>query len=267
MNKIWMLRIAAASLAIIVVVSGVVGKLNYGGICSLGTGEVWGTCPLGYLERSLAARELLPWWPSAALVALSVIVLGRIFCAWICPSVLFRRLFGNGNGRSKPIRNAATNGSSGSSYSSFAILGGVLLASYLFGFPVFCLFCPIGLCFGAIYAGIKFFSLDSVGLELVLFPVLLGLELWGLKSWCRSICPLGALLSIFGNLNRFFVPSIRPEKCLTSKGVNCRACVQACPEGIDLAKIRSRFSINSCTKCLECYGKCPKGAVELPVLR
>ena len=266
LTKIKILRIVTASLAILVVVSGVVGELRYEGICSLGAGQIWTTCPLGFLERSLASRELLPQWPSVALVVLSVILLGRVFCAWVCPAVLLRR-GSTGNGGLESKRDAAPKGANWASYSPYAVLGGVLVASFLFRFPVFCLFCPIGLFFGFLYAAIRAFSPDSPGLELVLFPVLLGLELWVLKSWCRSICPLGALFSILGSLNRFLLPTLRKDKCLTSKGINCRACEQVCPEGIDLINTSSSFSPNACTKCLECYEKCPARAIELAMLR
>jgi polyferredoxin len=260
-------RIATVALVILVVVSGVVGEIRYGGLDSLGVGQIWATCPLGFLERSLAVGEFLPQWSfSIALVLLSVILLGRVFCAWICPAGLLHRVF-RGNGGLKLSREAVPKGAVGSSYSSYAVLGGVLVASYLFRFPVFCLFCPIGLFFGGVYAALRFLSLDSPSLELVLFPAMLVLELWVLRSWCRSICPLGALLSIVGSLNRFLIPTVRKEKCLTSKGINCRVCERACPEGIDMANVSRILSPNSCTKCLECYDKCPAGAIKIALFK
>ena len=286
MTKTKILRIVTASLVILVVVSGAVGKLYYGGICSL---DVWlfsvtdplgfllryldlwripivAICPLGFLERSLAARELLPqWWFSLGLVVLSVLLLGRVFCAWVCPTVLLRRVF-RVKGDLKPRREAAPNGVNWASYSPYAVLAGVLLASFVFRFPVFCFFCPIGLSFGALYAVLRLVSPDPLSVELVLFPVLLVLELWVLKSWCRSICPLGALLSIIANLNRFLHPVVTKDKCLTAKGIKCQACHNACPEGIDLRNPKSGFFPNSCTKCLECSDRCPVKAIKFPLL-
>jgi ferredoxin-type protein NapH len=157
---------------------------------------------------------------------------------------------------------AMSNGTSWTSYSSYAVLGGVLVASFIFKFPLFCFFCPIGLFFGAFYAAVRYFSLDSFGLELLFFPAMLVLELYVLKSWCRSICPLGALLSLAGNLNRFLVPTPNRIKCFRSKGVECKVCLRACPEGIDPMTLGKRFAPNSCTKCLECYVRCPAKAVK-----
>jgi ferredoxin-type protein NapH len=287
MTKIRIVRIVTASLVILVVVLGVVGEPRYGAICSLGAWRISLTCPLGFLERCLASRDLLPQlWLSVALVVLFVILLGRFFCAWLCPTVLLRDVFrGQGGlnaernrrdekGAAIPLRahssanpggalELSPKGTIWASYSRYAILGGTLLSSFLFGFPVFCVVCPIGLFFGSLFAVIRLFSPQSLSLELVLFPVLLGLELWVLKSWCRSICPLGALFGIIGSLNHFLLPTVRKDKCLTSQGINCRVCKRVCPEGIDLVNISSNFSVKDCTKCLECYEKCPAKAIRI----
>jgi ferredoxin-type protein NapH len=287
MTRIRVLRVATASLVTLVVVLGVASAIRYGALCSpdvfilsvtdpvvgplIRSLGIWRipitvTCPLGFVERSLAAGALLPQWPSVVLVVLSVIVFGRVFCAWICPVVPLRRVCGDkGGGKSR--QEVTPRGTDWASYSSYAVLGSTLLASYLFRFPVFCFFCPIGLIFGFLYALVRVFSPDSVGLELVLFPAMLVAELWLLKSWCRAICPLGALLSIAGNLNRFLLPTIRKDRCLTTKSAHCRVCERACPEGIDLAKLGSTFSPSSCTKCLECYEKCPAKAIRIAILR
>ncbi len=281
MTKTKIVRIAATLLGILLVVSGVIGELRYGGICSLGTDQISVfsslgillrsvgadqisiTCPLGFLERSLAVGELLALWPSVALVVVSVILLGRVFCAWICPAGLVHRLL-RGKGGLRPRQEFASRETAWASYSSYAVLGGVLFASFLFRFPVFCFFCPIGLFFGAVYAIIRLFSPNPFSVELLLFPAVLGVELWVLKSWCRSICPLGALLSIAGNFNRFFLPVVSKDKCLVPKGINCQACHNACPEGIDLNQKRV-FSPNSCTKCLDCADRCPVKAIKFPL--
>jgi len=281
------LRLVTALLAIVLIVRGVVvGEFGYGGICSffawmgpitnrleflhlpLGVRRiaVTFTCPLGFLERFLASGQLLPKASAVVLVLLSVILLGRVFCAWVCPTVLLRRVFRDTGGL-KSKQEAAPKGTRWAAYSPYAFLGGVLFASFLFKFPVFCFFCPIGLFFGFLFMVMEPLSAGSLRPELVLFPVMLVLELWVLKSWCRSICPVGALLSIVGNLNRILLPAVRKDKCLAAKDTNCRVCERVCPEGIELAKIRSSYLPNSCTKCLECYTKCPAGAIELPILR
>lgn len=285
MTKVQKLRIVTATLAIVIIIAGIVGELHYGALCSLEAYVIsvtdsvgfllralglWRipvtlTCPLGFLERSLVSQDWLPQWPFVLIVIVSVLVLGRIFCAWVCPTVLLRRVWVDRRGKSSkptPLQPVTW-----ASYSSYAILAGVLVGSFLFRFPVFCFFCPIGLFFGTVYALLRVFTPDSAGLELVIFPAMLGLELWGLKSWCRSICPLGALLSLVGNFNRILLPSVQKEECLSPDGTGCGVCKRACPEGIDLTQIRKKFHPNSCTKCLECYNKCPAHAIEIPLMK
>lgn len=262
------MRFITALLAVLVVLSGVAGELRFEGLCTLGIGKILGSCPVGYASRSLAARQLLPQWPSALLVVGLVVVLGRVFCAWICPTVLLRRVFPLKAKPAAPGRKTLPPPSKGlAAYSSYAFLGGIFLASFLFRFPLFCFFCPIGLFFGFLYAVGRYFAIDALSLELVLFPLMLVLELWLLKSWCRAICPIGAFLSIVGSLNRFLFPTVQKEKCFAAKGINCKVCQRVCPEGVGPRNLGGILPAHSCTKCLDCYENCPAKAIKLTVLR
>jgi ferredoxin-type protein NapH len=281
-------RFITASIVILVILLGAVARLGCGTLCSLDAGVISFTCPLGFLQMALASKKLLPQlWLSVALVVLSIVILGRFFCAWICPSALLQGLFGRKRGLnsrrpkrqgkvtasmklhasaasnpSGPLQPAQT-GRPWASYSRYAVLGGALLSSFLFGFPVFCLVCPVGLFFGSLFAVHRLFVAQQPTLELLLFPALLGLELFALKSsWCRSICPLGALLGIIGNF-RVLRPIVKKDLCLASRGVNCRACQRVCPEEIDLLSDSDGFSLKDCTTCLECYERCPSKAIKL----
>ncbi len=286
-TKIGLVRSVTASLALLTVVSGAVGAIRYGGICTLDIQQILtaeplrfvqsalayndielilAACPLGFLERSIASRELLPQlWLPVALVALSVILLGRVFCAWVCPASLVSRTF-RITGGSRVKWQAGQKGVDWASYSPYAVLAGVLAASFLFRFPVFCFFCPVGLAFASVFAVVRLFSPDPLGVEIVLFPALLGLELFALKSWCRSFCPLGAMLRLAGSLNHFLRPAIKPQACLVNKGIDCQACRNACPEGVDLRNQKTSLFLKDCTKCLECYERCPARAIRIAVL-
>jgi len=289
--KIRMVRVLTASIVILVILLGGTCKLGYGTICSFGVWRISFTCPLGFLQMVLASRNLLPQlWLSVALVVLFIILLGRFFCAWICPVALLRGVFsgkgavnsnrGKREGKEATIQLRASSsanpngllelppkGTVWASYSRYAILGGALLSSFLFGFPVFCAVCPIGLFFGSLFAVNRLLFAKQPSLELLLFPALLGFEIFVLKSWCRSICPLGALLSIISTLNCFVRPTIQKDLCLASQGTHYRVCNEACPEGIDLHNDSAGSPLKDCTKCLECYEKCPARAIRLAILR
>ncbi len=277
-------RLVTASIVVLLVLFSTIFKTGYGTICSLGIWHICLTCPLGYLQAALASRDLLPQlWLPVGMVLLSVVIFGRFFCAWICPTVLPRDVTrGKGSGAIRGTRegrnhlvsqlNAVsslegmaqvrTNHRTWVSYSPYAVLGGTLLSSFLFGFPVFCVVCPIGLFFGSLFAVTRLFSDRQPSLELLLFPVLLGLEMFALKSWCRSMCPLGALLNLAGRLNRFLLPTVVKDKCLVSKGIPCQVCKKECPEGLVLVH-DDKSRLKDCTKCLECYDRCPAKAIGL----
>lgn len=273
--------------ALIVLLS--VYKTGYGTICSGGVDGVSFLCPLGFMQMALASKSaLLDLWLPAGLALLTIVLLGRFFCAWICPTALLRNLFGGGEtaGRNAGARNRTGTGSvrreasytpSRSvapgrprdptavrrSYSAYAVLGGALLSSLLFGFPVFCLVCPVGLFLGTLFAASRLVLNQQPGAELLVFPVLLALELVLLKRWCASICPLGALLTMVSRLNPFLRPAVRSDLCPWLGGAACKVCLNACPEGIYLPVCEEGSAPGNCRKCLECYEKCPAGAVEL----
>jgi polyferredoxin len=142
---------------------------------------------------------------------------------------------------------------------------GALVSSYILGFPVFCLVCPIGLTFGTIFALIRLFNSAPPGIELLLFPAMLIVEFFLIKTWCGSFCPLGALYSLFSSLNRPLRLHVEENECLLARGVNCKACEKTCPEGIYLAKTASKINPRECSKCLECYENCPVKAIHLKV--
>jgi ferredoxin-type protein NapH len=223
-------------------------------------------------------------WLSVGLAVLPVLFLGRIFCAWICPVTLTRGgVKSNGETSHRNQQESEqqipsvpqTLRASGpvharrrawASYSSYGVLGASLLSSLLFGFPVFCLICPIGLMFGSLFAVMRLFGARQPSLELLLFPALLVTEVVILKSWCRSLCPLGALLRIIGGHTRILRPRIEKEHCLVTRGIACSVCRKACPERIDLLEENGGAELSSCTRCLECHQRCPTKAIRMPPL-
>jgi len=143
------------------------------------------------------------------------------------------------------------------------VLGGSLLSAALFGFPVFCLVCPIGLIFGTIIVAWQFFGADDVSLSLLIYPAILILELLVLRKWCAKFCPLGAMMSLLSIPNRLFKPKVEGSKCLREQGRDCHICSTVCPEGLDP---HYKDGMHECSKCGLCRDKCPAGAITIPLL-
>ncbi|MDR1185138.1 MAG: 4Fe-4S binding protein [Coriobacteriales bacterium] len=141
------------------------------------------------------------------------------------------------------------------------VLGGSLLSAAIFGFPVFCLVCPIGLTFGTVILLWQWFNFDNISLSLLIYPAILILELLVLRKWCARFCPLGALLSLMSLPNRFFRPQVNTSKCLREQGKNCSICHESCPEELDP---HYREGMNECSKCGLCRDNCPAQAISIP---
>ncbi|MEG1435238.1 MAG: 4Fe-4S binding protein [Gordonibacter sp.] len=148
------------------------------------------------------------------------------------------------------------------------VLGGALASTFIFGFPVFCLVCPIGLTFATIFLVINLFAHGDVTWSIIVVPALLIVEVLLFKKWCRKLCPLSAFMSPIAKANKTFVPTIDDTKCLeTSRSVACGACGRACEEGIDPRHPQlSEAAWSECTKCRACVDACPTRAITMPLL-
>ena len=243
-----------------------------------GTPSAWGIydiaaiCPLGAAEAALASKTVVPPMLIALAIGIALVVLfGRAFCAWGCPIPLLRRIFGLKEPKRKRRASdaldvpAAQRG--GAADSRNWVLGGALLSTAVFGFPVFCLVCPVGLTFGTLVVVWRVFQFNEVTWSLLVFPAMLVLELAVLRKWCHRFCPLGALLSLVSRGNRTFRPQANVGTCLhAAHGERCHRCADACPEGIDLHDRAASAPLNECVKCRECADACPVHAITFPFL-
>lgn len=146
------------------------------------------------------------------------------------------------------------------------VLGGALLSAAVFGFPVFCLVCPIGLTFATILLVMLLFSNGDVTWSVVVIPALLLVEVVFFRKWCTKLCPLSALMSLVGKANRTFRPTVNESVCLETKGATCGKCSAACEEGIDPRHPELGASWSECTKCRACVDACPTHAITMPLL-
>ncbi len=296
------LRILTAALALTLILVGGFAKWGLGTLCSFNLVGIPAACPLGFLQISLASRRIpLADLAGVGLVVLATLLFGRFFCAWLCPARLIKWLFKRrvpaANGA--PIRTRRETAQPGplavsptstvladpsdaaglanktthsahnppSSAISFGVLGGALLSSLIFGFPVFCLVCPVGLTFGTILAVKRLLFGRQPSLELLLLPLFLIVELLVMRSWCSTLCPLGALLKLISNTRlKLIKPRVDPVKCFQEQGINCQVCTRDCPENVNL-RAEPPPLISNCTNCLECWQKCPTQAIKLTGIR
>lgn len=266
---------------------GLVFHTGWGTPSAFGVDVVAALCPVGALETWAASGTIAPraFWALLATV-IAVLLIGRAFCGWICPISWFRRRLGreglvdrekeHEHAKEEPGEAAgkATEAASGEearpSRAPYWVLGGAIASAAAFGFPVFCLVCPVGLFF-ALLVGLWRFALhQEFGWSLLWAAGFLAFELLVLRHWCASFCPIGALLTLLSRFNRTFRPAADPKACVTStRGLACRLCTRACPEGIDLARVfRGHLppeELARCTKCGACKAVCPTHAIAFPL--
>ncbi len=151
--------------------------------------------------------------------------------------------------------------------SRHGILAAALASTALFGFPVFCVICPVGLTFATVLLVMRLFAFGETTWTIVAFAAIILAEVFLLPKWCHRFCPLGALLSIFSGANRTLRPQVDATKCLREAGHACTRCTDVCPEGINLHDVTAgKTTLNDCSKCRACADACPEGAIAFPLL-
>ncbi len=147
------------------------------------------------------------------------------------------------------------------------VLAGTLGSAAIFGFPVFCLVCPIGLTCATVVAFIRLVGFNEPSWGLLLFPLIIIAELTLCRKFCAKICPVAALMSLVSRFSRTFRPTVNESSCLRlSKGEECHACATACPNHIDPHSNLGLVPVSECTRCMKCAQACPGNAIHFPFI-
>ncbi len=253
------------AVVVITIMIGAVKGAGTGSLSAFGVDNISAICPLGYLETALASREVIPQLLISFLVIVGLtVLLGRVFCGWVCPIPLVRKLLVNNidEGQAASMHDRTRDGLPPSGP---VILAATLGTAAICGFPVFCLICPLGLVFATLFALLRLVHFNEPTIDLIVFPAIVIIELVLLKKWCSKLCPVGALLSLFSRFNHRLVPAVDRSLCLEEvTETKCRRCRSACSFDIDLKTGRGTGGISDCTKCRECAVACPVQAIRFP---
>ena len=285
---------------------GFVAHTGFGNLSAIGWESISVLCPLGALTTMFASKTVVPRAViSLVLAVIAIIIFGRAFCAWACPVPVVSKLrtafkkqdkpadggagVQGGDASAKALDSADANhdvpvelsdkekrslkspcaacaAGCAPSNSRHLVLGSALLSAAIFGFPVFCLVCPIGLSFALVFVLINLFGAGDVTWSVVAIPVLLLVEVVFFKKWCSHICPISALMSLVGKANRTLRPTIDNERCIEAQGGTCGRCGQVCEVGIDPRHPELGASWSECTKCRACVDVCPGSAITMPLV-
>lgn len=201
-------------------------------------------CPIG-LAQNLIIFGTVPYFWIGMMVAYGLAA-GRGFCGWFCPFGTLNDLL---SFRKVKIVNSV-------SYSKFIVLAGTLIAAWIFADTMFCKICPVA----SIEASIPYLIM---GVAKVNHPFLvhmgaLAVTLVGMvliaRFWCRYLCPMGALLSLFNRVS-FLRLKLDKNRCS-----GCAACATDCPMGIEP---HTQYDNHNCIKCGRCVDGCHMGALSM----
>ena len=197
------------------------------------------------------------------------LLVGRVFCGWVCPlgtcidaadTVFTRKRKGSAAKANRPAV-------------KFALLA-IVLGSAVFGIQLGWFLDPIPLLTRAF--GLVIFPLVGMGQNMLVYegrPVLrkLGVvwEPWGVdhfqlsllaaavfltilalgvlsrRYWCRSLCPLGALLGLVGRFGLL-------KRRVADTCIDCRKCVRDCKMGAIPEDEPTNTKLAECILCFDC---------------
>ena len=227
-----------------------------------------GSCPIGALQAVLSSRNFQFAYYVVGFPLLIGALLGRFVCGFLCPfgwiqdllhKIPFPRKCKTFRG-DKLLRKVKYG-----ILLIFVILLPLFLVDILGqGTPWFCkLICPAGMLEGGIPLVLLNQGLRSaIGWLYAWKGVILGctvlLSIWIYRPFCKYLCPLGAIYSLFNPISIFRLRVDR-EKC-----TQCGACAKAC--GMHLNPVQTP-NHPECIRCGACQNTCPSGAIHCGIMR
>ena len=221
-----------------------------------------GACPLGALQNALASSGHRAGFYMLGIIMLYGVILGRTICGWLCPMGFVQELL-HKIPTFKIRKNAVTRALSRLKYVILAVF--VIAIPLWYGLkhdlpmPGFCKYiCPAGTAEGAV--GLlsnpvnegKFSLLGILFTNKFTIMVVIGLAcIFCYRSFCRFICPLGA---IFGLFNRFNLIGVKVD---ADRCNHCGACVRSC--GMDVRRVGD----HECIGCGKCMDVCHRKAITI----
>ncbi len=250
--------------------------------------------PLVGLSSLLSGHKLIEGFLWGVGILILTIFLGRVFCSFICPFGTLHHLIGWIRPALKGNRMVQANQKKPSQRIKYFVLIAVLVGAIV-GLNLTGLMDPISFLFRSVAlaivpglgvgvrslfdwmanSDIKLFNLLSYSAEVfvspifgyehkafqtawfigLLFLVILFLNRIQPRFWCRTLCPLGALLGIFSKFSILKLVKYE-DKC-----TQCLRCDRQC-QGASAPRPGQAWETAECLVCFNCFHVCPEDALD-----
>lgn len=220
-------------------------------------------CPIGAMQAVIGSWNFKFAFYIAGFLMFIGAIMGRFVCGWLCPFGLIQELL---HRIPFPKKLKTFRGDKALRLLKYVILVGFVILLPMFmvdilgqGAPWFCkLICPAG----TLEGGTPLVLLNSamrntVGWlyawkSVVLVAVII-LSVIIYRPFCKYICPLGGIYSVFNRISVFRY-RVDNKKC-----TGCGVCAKACEMGCDPVKNANALE---CIRCGKCKNICPTGAIS-----
>ncbi|MEE8431752.1 MAG: 4Fe-4S binding protein [Candidatus Desulfatibia sp.] len=250
--------------------------------------------PLVVLTALISGQTLIKGFGWALGVLCLTFFFGRIFCGFICPFGTFHHLIGTIKPALKEHQMIEANIKKPDQRFKYFLLIMLLLAALL-GLNLSGLLDPISFLFRSLalavlpglgigikelfdlmaQSDLKALNFFSYGAEIIVSPIFgygykayqSGWLIGGLflivllinrirpRFWCRTLCPLGALLGVFARYS-FLRLEKDVEKC-----TDCKLCLKNC-QGAANPISGEQWETSECLFCFNCFNACPENAIS-----
>ncbi len=221
-----------------------------------------GACPLGSIQNALAYSGHRAGWYVLGIIMIFGLSLGRTICGWLCPLGLFQELLYK-IPTPKIKKSRVTRALSYLKYIILAVFAVAIPMWYGIrhdlAVPGFCKYiCPAGTFEGAIGLlsnpnNASYFAMLKILFtrKFVILMIIATACIFCYRSFCRFICPLGA---IYGLFNRLALISVKVDE---NRCNGCGSCVRSCQ--MDVRHVGD----HECINCARCMQACNQNALSL----
>ncbi len=237
-----------------------------------------GSCPIGSLQAVLANRNYRFSFYVVGFLLLFGSVFGRFVCGWLCPFGLIQDLLykiplfrSRSTERKSLLKRIFTKRKNLPGHRVLIWLKYVILAGFVIILPLFALdaigqgspwFCKYICPSGTLTAGLPLLVSNeplrqAAGFlfqwKVLVLIVLVILSIVVYRPFCKYICPLGAVYSVFNPI------ALYRYQIDTNNCTKCGRCKKACKMDI---KVWEKPNSPECIRCGDCIRSCPENAID-----